>query len=142
MRSSERESGLVAIAGSPDMKKLLALAPSDSHAHLAAGMFGYAVKKAIGSFVAVLGGIDLLIFTGGIGERAPQIRNLACENLDALGIVLDEARNAQNAEVISSTASRCTVRVVVSNEDLIIARHTRSLLARRAGAAGASPTQS
>jgi acetate kinase len=113
------------------MKRLTSMVSTDSHARLAVDMFGYAVKKAIGAFVAALGGIDLLIFTGGIGEHAPQIRAAACADLGFLGIVLDDARNTNNASTISSNSSRCTVQVVPSNEEVIIARHTRAVLAGR-----------
>jgi acetate kinase len=86
-------------------------------------MFTYSVKKTIGAFVAALGGIDLLVFTGGIGERAATVRAEACAGLAPLGICLDENRNGQNAAVISSDASRCTIRVVATDEDRMIARH-------------------
>jgi acetate kinase len=91
-------------------------------------MFCYQLRKSIGAFAAVLGGIDMLIFTGGIGEHAPQIRAEVCDGLDHLGIVFDEDRNDGHSEIISADSSRCEVRVIATNENLMIARHTRNLL--------------
>ena len=124
-RLVERESGLLAIGGTSDMKRLLARAQTDPAARLATEMFAYAVRKTIGAFVAALGGIDLLIFTGGIGERAPWIRAEACKGLDAFGIELAGEENARDAAIISSAGSRVQVRVVETDEDLVIARHAR-----------------
>ncbi|MBV9949897.1 MAG: acetate/propionate family kinase [Myxococcales bacterium] len=126
----ERESGLLGIGGTADMKELLARRPSDPRAALAVEMFGYGVRKAIGAFAAALGGLDALVFTGGIGERAPEIRAAACRGLDAFGVVLDEERNARGEDPVGSSAGRCAVRVVATDEDRVIARHARRLLAR------------
>lgn len=123
----ERESGLAAIAGTPDMKLLLERAPTDALAELAVAMFAYSVRKAIGALAAALGGLDLLVFTGGIGEHAPEIRRRACDGLGAFGIELDPARNQRGAQIVSSEASRCGVRVVHTNEELMVARHACSL---------------
>jgi len=85
-------------------------------------MFCYQVKKWIGGFSAALGGLDTLVFAGGIGENAPPVRARVCAGLGFLGIELDESRNAEAAEVISTDASRVTVRVIRTNEELMIAR--------------------
>lgn len=124
----ERESGLMAVGGSSDMKLLLERAPADAGAALAVSMFAYGVKKTIGAFVAALGGLDLLVFTGGIGERAAVVRRLACDGLSAFGIELDLARNLSSAPLISSDASRCAVRIVPANEELVIARHALAVV--------------
>jgi acetate kinase len=126
-RLVNEESGLTAVGGTSDMRTLLERAAADARARLAVTMFSYSVKKAIGGFVAALGGIDLLVFTGGIGERAATVRTEACAGLEPLGVCLDEKRNGRNADVISSDASRCTVRVVVTDEDRMIARHAARL---------------
>lgn len=124
----DRESGLLAVGGTSDMKILLERSGTDPHARLAVEMFAYAVRKAIGAFAAALGGIDLLVFTGGIGERAAPIRAEACRGLEPLGIEVDAERNARNEETISGAASRSVVRVVTTHEDLVIARHARRLV--------------
>lgn len=124
----ERESGLLAIGGTSDMKRLLELAPGDGRAALAVSMFAYGVRKAIGAFVAALGGIDLLVFTGGIGEHAAVVRRLACDGLAAFGIELDLARNLGAAPLVSSDASRCQVRIVPANEELVLARHVLAVM--------------
>jgi acetate kinase len=84
--------------------------------------------KKIGALAAVLNGVDDLIFTGGIGERAAPVRAEVCHGLEHLGIAVDEELNAVHAEVISRPGSACAVRVIPTNEDLMIARHTRALL--------------
>jgi len=90
------------------------------------------LRKHIGALVAVLGGIDTLVFTGGIGERAAPVREDTCRGLEHLGIQIDHMRNARHDPVISAPGSVCTVRIVPTDEDLMVARHTRALLARSA----------
>jgi acetate kinase len=85
-------------------------------------LFCYQAKKWIGSFAAALGGLDTFVFAGGIGENAPCVRARICAGLDFLGIELSESRNAETAAVISTDASRTTVRVIRTDEDLMIAR--------------------
>jgi acetate kinase len=123
-----RESGLLAIGGTSDMRTLIARSPSDARARLAVEIFGYAVRKSIGALAAALGGVDLVVFTGGIGEHAPEVRAEACRGLDAFGIVLLPSENARNADVVSAESSPCTVRVIRTDEDRIVARHTRRLV--------------
>ena len=116
------QSGLLGISEtSSDMRDLLAREASDVRAAEAVAVFGYQVKKTIGAFAAALGGLDTLVFAGGIGENCPAIRARICQGLGFLGIDLNEARNAGNAAVISQDAGRVTVRVLRTDEELIIA---------------------
>ncbi len=124
----DQQSGLMAIGGTPDMRILLARSESDARARLAVQIFGYSVRKAIGAFAAALGGIDLVVFTGGIGEHSPAVREEACRGLEVFGIALDAAENARGEDIISAKESRCTVRVIATDEDRIVARHTRRLV--------------
>jgi acetate kinase len=138
----DSESGLTALGGTSDMKALLGR--NDDRARLAVESFAYALKKAIGAYVAALGGIDVLVFTGGIGEHAAEIRHAACEGLGLMGIELDGDRNGRGDSVISSVSSKCVVRVIQADEDLVIARHTLDVIltARRARRARAAPAPS
>ncbi len=117
------DSGLKGIAGSADMMQLLArYQTGDEQALAAVELFAYAVKKQLGAYIAALGGLDCLVFTGGIGEHAPMIRELALSGMAPLGIELDPGSNQANAPIISSATSTVQVRVIQTNEDLIIAR--------------------
>jgi acetate kinase len=123
------ESGLLGVSEtSADMRDLLAQETSDVRAAEAVALFCYQAKKWIGSFAAALGGLDTLVFAGGIGENCPVIRTRIGEGLGFLGIVLDEPRNAQNAAVISPDAGRVTVRVIRTDEERMIARSVCRLL--------------
>jgi len=116
-------SGLLGISEtSPDMRNLLENEARDVRAAEAVAVFCYQVKKWIGSFAASLGGLDTLVFAGGIGENAAPIRARICEGLGFLGIDLEERRNAANEAVISTAASRVAVRVIRTDEEHIIAR--------------------
>jgi acetate kinase len=123
------ESGLLGISEtSSDMQELLAHEAQDLRAAEAVAVFCYQAKKWIGGYAAALGGLETLIFAGGIGENAPPIRSRICEGLGFLGIALDESLNEVNAEVISSGSSLVTVRVIKTNEELMIARSVCQLL--------------
>jgi acetate kinase len=123
------ESGLLGVSGiSADMKTLFECRDSEPDAALAIEMFCYQLRKHLGALTAALGGIDLLVFTGGIGERAAPVRWQICHGLEHLGIELDRGRNDTNADTISADDSHCHVRVIPTNEDLMIARHTYQLL--------------
>jgi acetate kinase len=125
----DHKSGLLGVSAlSGDMKILLEKRNSDPHADQAVAMFCYGVRKFLGAFAAVLGGLDTLVFTGGIGERAAPVRQEICRDLQFLGISLDEDQNEKHAAIISTPESRCMVRVVPTDEDLTIARHTSRLL--------------
>ena len=125
----DHKSGLLGVSGlSADMKTLMEKRNSDPRADQAVAMFCYGVRKFLGAFAAALGGLDTLVFTGGIGERAAPVRSEICRDLQFLGISLDEDQNEKHAAIISPPESRCTVRVVPANEDLMIARHTSKAL--------------
>src|SRR5208282_1062759 len=118
------QSELLVVSGTTgDMRDLLEKAKQDSHAAEAIDLFCYRAKKYIGAYAGALGGLDALVFTGGIGERAPAIRERICTGLHFLGIRLDAAQNAANAPVISAADSRVNVRVIQTNEDLMIVQH-------------------
>jgi acetate kinase len=122
-RMIHHESGLLGVSEiSSDMRDLLAREAADVRAAEAVGLFCYQAKKWIGSFAAALGGLDTLVFAGGIGENCPSIRARICEGLGFLGIELNEARNAENAPVISAQTGRVTVRIIRTDEELMIAR--------------------
>ena len=126
------EAGLLGVSGqSSEMKVLLEKRKSDPAAALAVQMFCYQARKFIGAFAAALGGLDTLVFTGGIGEHAATVRAEICSGLQHLGVTVDGAANNRNAEVISATGSHCVVRVVETDEDLMIARHTRSVVLQK-----------
>ena len=128
-RLLDRRSGLMGVSGvSSDMKTLLEKRESEPHAAQAVEMFCYQARKFIGALSAVLGGLDSLVFTGGIGERAAPVRWMICSGLQFLGIRLDPEKNDAHAGIISDKKSPCRVRVIPTDEDLMIARHTHALL--------------
>lgn len=117
------ESGLLGISEtSSDMRELIKCQGTDSRAAEAIELFCYQTKKWIGSYAAVLGGLDALVFSGGIGEHAPEVRTRICHGLQFLGIELDEMKNEKNEKIISTDASKVCVRVIKTNEELMIAR--------------------
>ena len=117
------ESGLLGVSEtSSDMRDLLDHEKSDVRAAEAVELFCYQAKKWIGSFAAALGGLDTLVFAGGIGENATVARARICNHLNFLGIEINETRNAENTAVISTATSRVTVRVIRTDEELMIAR--------------------
>ncbi len=124
-----RQSGLLGISGiSDDMQVLLSMEPQNLKAREAVDMFCYRAKMCLGSYAAVMGGLDTLVFSGGIGEHAAGIRSRICEGLGFLGIAVDECRNELSSLVISSDGSAVTVRVIATNEELTIVRHTLDIL--------------
>ncbi len=117
------QSGLLGISeSSSDMRDLLDRETQDVRAAEAVALFCYQVKKSIGAFAAALGGLDTLVFAGGIGENAPTIRGRICDGLGFLGIALEEERNAANEPVITTNTSRVLVRVVHTDEQFMIAK--------------------
>jgi acetate kinase len=123
--------GLLGVSGvSGDMRELLAREAAEPASKLAVAMYCYEIKKRIGSYAAALGGIDTLIFSGGIGEHAPVVRSRICSGLEFLGIALDESLNRTNAPVISNRDSRAgvTVRVIPTDEEMMIARAVQGKL--------------
>ena len=128
-RMVNHESGLLGLSEtSPDMRDLLAREGNDVRAADAVALFCYQAKKWVGAFAAALGGLDTLVFSAGIGERSPAIRARICEGLGFLGIEVDDLRNASHAAVISTRASRVTVRVLATNEEVMIARAVSRVL--------------
>ena len=123
------KSGLLGVSEiSSDMRDLLAHEADDIRAAEAVALFCYQAKKWIGCFAAALGGLDTLVFAGGIGENAPLVRARICDGLGFLGIEIEEERNAASEGVISTDASRATVRVIRTDEDLMIARSVSRIL--------------
>jgi acetate kinase len=117
------ESGLLGVSEtSPDMRDLLAHEATDGRAADAVALFCYQAKKWVGAFAAALGGVDTIVFAGGIGENAPVIRARICDGMAFLGIEVHESRNAATAAVISTDAARVTVRVIRTDEAMMIAR--------------------
>ncbi len=126
---ANRQSGLLGISETnSDVRALLELENDDARAHDALAVFCYAIKKQIGAFAAAMGGIDTLVFSGGIGENSPLIRSRICTGLDFLGIEMAEPFNSANENVISTETSRVAVRVIRTDEEQMIARHTSRLL--------------
>jgi acetate kinase len=130
-RLIDRDAGLVALSGgTSDMKTLMEeRVRGDPRAALAVDVFCYQARKYVGALAAVLGGLDTLVFTGGIGEKSAGVRAEICHGLEHLGVELDEEENERHAEVISTQGGGCVVRVVRTDEDLVIARHTAALAA-------------
>jgi acetate kinase len=122
-------SGLLGISEtSDDMKTLLENEASDTRAAEAVALFCYQAKKYIGAYAAALGGLDTLVFTGGMGEQAPKIRARVCDGLGFLGIEIDEDKNNANAIVISKEGAKVTVFVIPADEEIIIAEETRRVV--------------
>jgi acetate kinase len=125
-RMLNHEAGLLGVSGSScDMKGLLARSDTDRRAALAVEMFCYQAAKSVGSLAVALGGVDSLVFTGGIGQHAAPIRDRICGALRHLGVFIDAARNERAERIISTDDSPCVVRVVATSEELTIARHVR-----------------
>jgi acetate kinase len=124
-----RQSGLLGVSGiDSDMKELLRQEKQDSHAAEAIELFCYQAKKFLGALSSALGGLDTLVFTGGIGENAQVIRERICQDMEFLGIHLDVSANQANAAVISAADSPATVRVIKTDEERMIARHCAALI--------------
>lgn len=123
------ESGLFGISETnADMRELAEMEDTDIRAKEAIEFFCYQTKKWIGSFAAALGGLDTLVFSGGIGEHSPEVRCEICDNLEFLGIELDEIKNMNNEAIISTDESKVCVRVMKTNEELMIAKLVYSVL--------------
>lgn len=124
-----KQAGLKAISGKEsDIQDLLAAAPEQAHAAEAIDLFCYQVRKFTGALAAAMGGLDTFIFTGGIGEHAPEIRQRICEGLEFLGMHIDTIQNEQAAAVISARGSAVIIRVIPTSEEQMIAQHTRQWL--------------
>jgi acetate kinase len=124
-----KQSGLLGLSGtSSDMRDLLDRETRDERAAEAVALFCYRAKKYAGAYAAALGGLDALIFAGGIGENAPQVRERICAGLEFLGLEIDPALNRSNAPVISSAQSRGKIKVVETDEDSMIAQHVLAVI--------------
>jgi acetate kinase len=127
----DHRSGLLGISGvGSDMRRLHEAASSNARAHLAIQMFYYSVRKQVAAMIAALDGVDLVVFTGGIGENDGEARAAICSGLTWIGVSLDEARNRSATNPVNDPASRCSVQVLASQEDEQIARHSWALLAQ------------
>jgi acetate kinase len=124
-----QQAGLRGVSGlNADMRDLLAAEATNPRAAEAVALFCYQARKFVGALAAALGGMETLVFTGGIGAHAVPVRARICADLEFLGILLDARRNEESAATISAHDAPVTVRVMETDEDLMIARHTRQLL--------------
>jgi acetate kinase len=129
-RLLNRESGLLGLCGDSDMRIIRRRArDGEQDARLAISIFAHRVRKYLGAYTAVLGGLNGLVFTGGIGENDADLRSEICLHLDCLGIRIDAHRNAEHATTISPEGESPQVMVIPTNEELAIARETRKCLA-------------
>ncbi len=131
-RLLNKESGLLGIAGNSDVRDVIQhMEEGDAQARLALDMYTYRIRKYIGAYMAVLGHVDALVFTAGVGENSPYIRAQSCAGLEPLGIILDEAKNqarAQDVLPIHADKSKVSILVIPTNEELEIAQQTMSIL--------------
>jgi acetate kinase len=126
-----KQSGLLGLSGtSSDMRDLLDQEVRDERAAEAVALFCYRAKKYVGAYAAALGGLDALIFGGGIGENAPLVRERICSGLEFLGIELDPRLNRSNAPVISSARSHAKIKVIKTDEDIVIAQHVLAVIGK------------
>ena len=131
-RIVNHESGLLGVSGtSSDMRDLLGRERTDKLARAAVELFCYQASKWIGALAAALGGVELVVFSGGIGENSPVVRQRICSKLGFLGLALDERKNASNRPIISRAGSPVNVRVIVADEEKVIAKHVIRVLRSR-----------
>jgi len=123
------ESGVKGVSGLTDDMKTL-VESSDPKAKLAIDLYCYRIGRELGSLAAALGGVQAIVFTGGVGENAAAIRARVCEDAAWLGLQLDEDANRRGGPLVSTAASRVAAWIVPTNEELTIARHTQRLLMR------------
>jgi acetate kinase len=125
----DRESGMLGVSGiDGDLRRLNAAAATQPAAALAIAMFCHALVKMLAAMAGALGGVDMVVFTGGIGEHDPSVRATVCSALGWIGVALDPARNDAHAVTISSDTARVAVRVLPSLEDAQIALHSAAVL--------------
>jgi acetate kinase len=123
-----QRSGLLGMSEtSPHMRDLLDHMEEDPRAKEAIAVYCYQIKKYIGAYAAVLGGVDTIVFSGGVGEHAPEIRTQVLAGLEFLGVAIDEERNRMNGKIISPPGARVTVRVISTDEEIVIAKTVRRL---------------
>jgi acetate kinase len=129
-----KRAGMLGVSGTTgDMRRLLALEDSDTRAADAVALFCHQARKLLGGLIAVLGGLDTLVFTGGIGEHAAPVRERICADLGCFGIHLDPARNHEHAPHISTDEGPVRVRVLPTDEEAMIVRHTVNVLRTKGG---------
>jgi acetate kinase len=122
-------SGLLGVSGrTADMRELLARETTDEACRLAAAIYCYEIKKRIGAYAAALGGLDAVVFSGGIGEHAAVVRSRICDGLQFLGIDIDTRKNLTNDPVISTSSARVRVQVIPTDEEVVIAEAAVRLL--------------
>jgi acetate kinase len=129
-----KHSGLYGIAGVSDMRDIeKKMSEGDRLAQMAFDMYEYRIRKYIGAYIAAMGGIDALVFTAGIGENTPSLRTKLCQNLSYLGIELNEELNQKRGEPLDITTEDSKVRVFVipTDEELVIARDTATIVGRK-----------
>ncbi|MGP0068771.1 MAG: acetate/propionate family kinase [Isosphaeraceae bacterium] len=132
-----QESGLLGVSeSSADLRDLLAVQDRDVRAAEAVALFCYRAKTGLGALAAALGGLDTLVFAGGIGENSPEARRRICEGLEFLGVTVDQRRNAANAPLISAEDGRVAVRVIPTDEESLIARASAEFIPRARAASG------
>jgi acetate kinase len=123
------ESGLLGISETTsDMKEIIKLKNTDTRAGEAYEMYCYQIKKYIGAYIAALEGVQIIVFSGGVGEHSPEVRNQICDGLEFLGIELDEVKNMKNELIISAKQSKVIVYVIKTNEQLMIAKMVSDML--------------
>jgi acetate kinase len=123
------KSGLLGVSGlGSDVKTLLDARATNADAAMAIEMFCYQIRKSVGALTAALGGLDMLIFTGGVGEHGAAVRAEVCDGLAHLGLTIDPRSNDSSKDTITTIDSRCRVRVIPTNENLMVARHTTKLV--------------
>jgi acetate kinase len=128
-RMTNHDSGLLGVSEtSSDFRDLLSRERDDVRAAEAVALFCYRVRLAIGAFAAALGGLDVLVFSGGIGENSSEARTRICQGLDFLGVAIDEERNRSNAPLLSLNDRPVRVRVIPTDEESIIAKQTAAIL--------------
>ena len=119
-----KKAGLLGISGvSAEMRDLIEMSGKDDKARLAVDVYCYNARKFIGAYMTALGGLDTLVFTAGIGENSPEVRSRICNGLGFAGVKIDSAKNNANSSVISTPDSGVAVRVIKTNEELMVARH-------------------
>jgi acetate kinase len=131
-REFSHDAGLTALSGGvADMRELLDREAGDAGCRLAVAVYCYEIRKRIGAYAAALGGLDAVVFSGGIGEHAPAVRARICDGLEFLGVAVDDQRNRQNAPVISTATGRVAIHVIPADEEVVIAQAAGRLLGRR-----------
>jgi len=123
-----KQSGLKAIAGTSDMQQLLKNENDEQVFEEAINIFCYQVKKYIGSMAAALGGLDILVFTGGIGSHSHIIRSMICEGLAFMGVQIDDEANRHHAKIISAKSKEVKIVVAQTDEEYMIAQHTAQII--------------